>query len=67
MIPHDKVIEFAAMKNTIATFWRPSKGVCIKDLSPNLFLFQFFHEINIRRFSILDHGHLISTFSLFID
>ena len=35
----DKVINFTAMKNTIAALWRPGKSVCIKDLSPTLFLF----------------------------
>ena len=35
----DKVINFAAMKNTMASLWHPGKGVCIKDLSPTLFLF----------------------------
>ena len=35
----DKVVNFAAMKNTMAALWRPGKGVCIKDLSPTLFLF----------------------------
>ena len=25
------------------------KGVCIKDLSPTLFLFQFFHELDLKR------------------
>lgn len=28
----DKVINFTAMKNTMASLWRPRKGVCIKDL-----------------------------------
>ncbi|KAH9665892.1 CCHC-type domain-containing protein [Citrus sinensis] len=50
----DKVINFAAMKNTMASLWRPRKGVCIKDLSPTLFLFQFFHEIDINR--VLETG-----------
>ena len=45
----DKVINFSAMKNIMAALWRPGKGICIKDLSPTLFLFQFFHEIDIRR------------------
>ena len=48
----DKVINFVAMKNTMAALWRPRKGVCIKDLSSTLFLFQFFHEVDVRR--ILD-------------
>lgn len=30
----DKVINLSAMKNTMASLWRPRKGVCIKDLSP---------------------------------
>lgn len=37
------------MKNTMASLWRPGRGVCIKELSHTLFLFQFFHEIDIRR------------------
>ena len=50
----DKVINFPAMKNTMASVWRPGKGVCIKDLSPSLFLFQFFHEVDVKR--VLDSG-----------
>lgn len=51
----DKVINFPAMKNTMAALWHPGKGICIKDLSPTLFIFQFFHEIDIRR--VLESGH----------
>ncbi|KAH9670971.1 reverse transcriptase domain-containing protein [Citrus sinensis] len=50
----DKVINFAAMKHTMASLWRPGKGVCIRDLSPTLFLFQFFHEIDVKR--VLESG-----------
>ncbi|KAH9708700.1 reverse transcriptase domain-containing protein [Citrus sinensis] len=50
----DKVINFPAMKTTMASLWRPGKGVCIKDLSPTLFLFQFFHKIDINR--VIDSG-----------
>ncbi|KAH9726543.1 CCHC-type domain-containing protein [Citrus sinensis] len=50
----DKVINFPAMKNTMASLWRPGKGVYIKDLSPTLFLFQFFHEVDVKR--VLDSG-----------
>ena len=50
----DKAINFPAMKNTMAALWRPEKGICIKDLSPTLFLFQFFHEVDIQR--VLDSG-----------
>ena len=45
----DKGGNFIAMKNTMASLWRPGRGVCIKNLSPTLFLFQFFHEIDVRR------------------
>ncbi|KAK6144775.1 hypothetical protein DH2020_021595 [Rehmannia glutinosa] len=37
------------MKNTLVAIWRPVKGVFIKDLGPNLFLFQFFHELDLAR------------------
>ena len=50
----DKVINFPAMKNTMAALWRPGKGVCIKDLSSTLFLYQFFHEIDLKR--VIDSG-----------
>ena len=42
------------MKNTMVALWRSGKGICIKDLSPTLFLFQIFHEIDIRR--VLESG-----------
>ena len=50
----DKVINFLAMKNTMASLCRPRKGVCIKDLSLTLFLFQFFHEVDVKR--VLESG-----------
>lgn len=50
----DKVINFPAMKNTMALLWWPRKGVRIKDLSPTLFLFQFFNEVDVKR--VLDSG-----------
>ena len=50
----DKVINFEAMKNTMASLWRPGKGVCIKEVSPTLFLFQIFHEIDVKR--VLEAG-----------
>lgn len=45
----NKVINFTVMKNTMASIWPPGKGVCIKDLSPTLFLLKFFHEIDVYR------------------
>lgn len=43
------VIDFQAMRQTLATLWRPGKGVCMKEIDTNLYLFQFFHEIDIKR------------------
>lgn len=45
----DKVINVTAMKNSLASLWRPVKGICIKDLGPNLFLFQFYHPFDMDR------------------
>ena len=45
----DRNINFIAMKNRLARLWRPGKGMCIKDLEQNLFVFQFYHEIDLRR------------------
>ncbi|KAK6143263.1 hypothetical protein DH2020_023611 [Rehmannia glutinosa] len=39
-IDYDETFAPVAMKNTLASIWRPVKGVSIKDLGPNLFLFQ---------------------------
>ncbi|KAM6584443.1 hypothetical protein CsatB_011445 [Cannabis sativa] len=37
------------MKHTLAGLWKPGKGLFVKELGPNLFLFQFYHEIDIKR------------------
>lgn len=45
----DKPVKFQFFKDTMAATWRPGKGVCIKELGYNLFIFQFFHEIDVGR------------------
>ncbi|EEF39120.1 conserved hypothetical protein [Ricinus communis] len=45
----DRAINFQTMKNTLVTLWRPAKGVCIKDLRPNFYVFQFLYELDIVR------------------
>ncbi|KAM7492274.1 hypothetical protein LguiA_035195 [Lonicera macranthoides] len=40
----DKSVNFPVMQQLFASVWRPVKGVRIKDLGPNLFLFQFYNE-----------------------
>ena len=56
----DRVVNFGAVKKTLALLWRTTKGVCIKELesmevseAPR-YLFQFFHEVDIRR--VIDSG-----------
>ena len=44
----DRDINIATMKSTLASMWRPIKGVYVQDLAPNLFLFQFFHEMDLQ-------------------
>lgn len=42
-------VEFAAMQQTMAALWKPGKGVYMKELDMNLYLFQFYHEIDVKR------------------
>lgn len=37
------VIDFMAMKQTLAALWRPGKGVYIREIESNLYFFQFYH------------------------
>lgn len=37
------------MKHTLAALWKPGKGVFIREVDANLFVFQFYHEIDIKR------------------
>lgn len=40
----DRPIRVMIMKERMASIWRPVKGAVIKETSPGLFLFQFFHK-----------------------
>lgn len=42
-------IDFLAMRQTLAALWKPGMGLYIKDLEANLFLFQFYHEVDVKR------------------
>lgn len=42
-------VDFAAMQQTLAALWRPGMGVYMKELDANLFVFQFYHEIDVKR------------------
>ncbi|EEF30381.1 conserved hypothetical protein [Ricinus communis] len=45
----EKPIKFSFMKQNLASLCRPVEGVCIREISSTLFLFQFFHEIDMKR------------------
>lgn len=42
-------VEFPAMQHTLAALWRSGKGVYMKELETNLYLFQFYREVDVRR------------------
>lgn len=50
----DRSINFGAMKNRLADVWRPVKGVLIREIESQRYLFQFFHEFDMDR--ILEGG-----------
>ena len=50
----DKTLDFTAMRNRLVNLWRPGKGIHIKDIPSNRYLFKFFHSVDMRR--VLDGG-----------
>lgn len=50
----EKPVKFNVLRDTMARVWHPRKGVNITELSYNLFLFKFLHEIDINH--VLDDG-----------
>lgn len=42
-------VDFLAMQHTLAVLWKPGKGVYMKELDTNLYLFQFYHELDVKR------------------
>lgn len=45
----DRPVDFDALRNVMASLWRPGKGMFVKELDVNKYLFQFFHEVDIQR------------------
>lgn len=43
------MVDFHALQQTLAALWRPGRGVHIKEIDVNLYLFQLFHAIDINR------------------
>lgn len=48
-------VNFGAMHDTLSAIWRPVKGVFMEEtIHSNLFIFNFFHELDVKR--VLDDG-----------
>ncbi|XP_057794257.1 uncharacterized protein LOC131010642 [Salvia miltiorrhiza] len=45
----DQPINFNLMRSRLASIWRPGKGVFMKDIGQGRFIFQFFHELDLKR------------------
>ncbi|XVF83422.1 hypothetical protein PTKIN_Ptkin16aG0485400 [Pterospermum kingtungense] len=45
----DRHIRFPIMKDRMASLWRAGRGVAIKEFGSQMFLFQFFHELDLKR------------------
>lgn len=43
------IVDFPAMQQTMAALWKPGRGVYMKELETNLYLFQFYHEVDVKR------------------
>lgn len=48
----ERTIKFTFMKDTLASLWRPGRGMMAKEVATNLYQFIFFHEKDMQR--ILD-------------
>lgn len=45
----DSSIDFQAMQHKMASLWRPGRGMYVKELERNRYIFQFYHELDITR------------------
>ncbi|XP_031111264.1 nucleolin 1-like isoform X3 [Ipomoea triloba] len=45
----DKPIKFKVLRDTIAATWRPVMGMMMNEAEYNLFVFQFFHQVDMKR------------------
>lgn len=41
--------DYESFRNVMASLWRPVKGIFVKELETNKYLFKFFHELDIKR------------------
>lgn len=56
-------IDFQEMQQTLATLLNPGKGLIIKGIDMNLYMFQFYHEIDVKRVIAGSPWSLIESFN----
>ncbi|GAU10377.1 hypothetical protein TSUD_382990 [Trifolium subterraneum] len=63
---HDRPIRFNSMKACLADVWRPVKGMTVKEATQGLYLFKFFHPLDVEE--VLKAGPwTFDNFTLIID
>ncbi|GAU34127.1 hypothetical protein TSUD_66060 [Trifolium subterraneum] len=63
---HDRPIRFNSMKACLADVWRPVKGMTVKEATQGLYLFKFFHPLDVEE--VLKVGPwTFDSFTLIID
>ncbi|KAM6550863.1 hypothetical protein CsatB_000671 [Cannabis sativa] len=45
----DRDFDFETMQNVLASLWKPGMDMFVKELPPDRYLFQFYHEVDIQR------------------
>uniref|UniRef100_A0A803QS68 CCHC-type domain-containing protein n=1 Tax=Cannabis sativa TaxID=3483 RepID=A0A803QS68_CANSA len=45
----NRIVDFEKMQNILASLWQPGIGMFVKQVDNNRFLFQFYHEVDIKR------------------
>lgn len=50
----EKPFKFTVMRDTLAVVWRPGKGMQVTEIAGNLFIFQFYHEVDLK--CVLEDG-----------
>ncbi|KAM6554291.1 hypothetical protein CsatB_015053 [Cannabis sativa] len=43
-----RTMDFDAMRHMMASLWQPGKGVFVKELDTNRYIFQFYHELDVQ-------------------
>lgn len=46
---NESAIDFQAMQHKMASLWKPGRGLYVKEIEPNRYIFQFYHEVDIKR------------------